>query len=436
MLRWAAARLRHSVVGLTLAAPSVAIAAPPPPATPATLTLNEAEAWALAHNGDVRVAEAAVRAALAQLRIAREFPNPSIAASVGKINTDGRGNGTVLGNRFLERSYDSIIALNQLIEIGKRHPRQESAQSARRAAEARREDARRLLRRAVAQAYIGAVEAGKEVQVLTDSAESMRREVGVAEARLKAGDISTADDAQIEIAAERFTLDAEAARATQTSAVITLETLLGLEHPQGDTRLSDTLASLAAIAPDPGLSTAPINERPDIAAAEADVAKAEADVRLQRRNRIPDLTATAQFERNPPDAPNSAGLGVSLPLPLWNRNGGQIAAAVAARDQAQAELEQLRLAASAEVAQASSSARVARVRLETFQQQLLPKSEDVVRSVTYAYGKGGASLLDLLSAQRNDNDLRLAAARAQADYATALSALAAALNREFAISHP
>ncbi len=128
MLRWAAARLRHSVVGLTLAAPSVAIAAPPPPATPATLTLNEAEAWALAHNGDVRVAEAAVRAALAQLRIAREFPNPSIAASVGKINTDGRGNGTVLGNRFLERSYDSIIALNQLIEIGKRHPRQESAQ--------------------------------------------------------------------------------------------------------------------------------------------------------------------------------------------------------------------------------------------------------------------------------------------------------------------
>lgn len=432
-MRWAAARIRHSVVGLTLTSPSVAIAAPATPdvpvSAPATLTLNEAQAWALARNADLRVAEAAVRAALAQMRIAREFPNPAISASVGKINTDGRGNGTVLGNRFLDRSYDSIIALNQLIEIGKRHPRQESAQSARRAAEARREDARRLLRRAVAQAYIGAVEAGEEVQVLTESAESMRREVGVAEARLKAGDISTSDDDQIEIAAERFTLDAEAARATRTSATITLETLLGFAHPQGDTRLSDTLQSLAAVASHVALGTTPLDERPDIIAAKADVAKAEADVRLQRRNRIPDVTASAQFERNPPDAPNSAGLGVSLPLPLWNRNGGQIAAALAARDQAEAELEQLRLAAAAEVAQASSAARVARLRLDSFQQQLLPKSENVVRSVTYAYGKGGASLLDLLSAQRNDNDLRLAAARAQADYATARVALAAALNQ-------
>src|SRR5271166_4826474 len=58
-------------------------------AGPAPLTLAEARTLALERNADFRVAQAQVDAALAQLRVAREFPNPTLGLSTAKISTDG-----------------------------------------------------------------------------------------------------------------------------------------------------------------------------------------------------------------------------------------------------------------------------------------------------------------------------------------------------------
>ncbi len=394
------------------------------------LSLLEAQRVALVHNADLRIAEAAVDAALAQVRAAREFPNPTLGFSTASINTDGRGNGSPLHNEFLQRSYDSIVSLSQLLEIaGKRGLRQDSARAGQKATEAQRDDVRRLLLQSVAQAYIAALVAQEDVRVLEDSAASLRREAEVAAIRLKAGDISASDKAQIEIAADRFGLDAATARHAAAAATIALEALLGQSNPGGQTELSDTLGTLAVPASAALLDAGIAVERPDIASAEANVEKADADWRLQRRERIPDLTVSAQFEHHPPDQPNSVGFGLSLPLPLWNRNGGAIHAARAARDQAQAELDQARIQATADLAVARSAVRDAESRAAAYRDRLQPKSADVLHTVMFAYEKGGASLLDLLSAQRNDNDIRQAAAHAEADAASARIALAAALNR-------
>ena len=98
------------------------------------LSLPAAIEQALAHNADLAIARAQVEQAAAQLRSAREFPNPTLSLSTAHINTDGRGNGTAAGNRLLDRSYDSIVSLSQLLEIGKRGPRQQAAQAGRRGA--------------------------------------------------------------------------------------------------------------------------------------------------------------------------------------------------------------------------------------------------------------------------------------------------------------
>ena len=57
--------------------------------------------------------------------------------------------------------------------------------------------------------------------------------------------------------------------------------------------------------------------------------------------------------------------------------------------------------------------------------------------MTYAYEKGGTSLLDLLNAQRNDNEIRLATAQAAADTALAAASLGSAqgLNEQHKIFH-
>ena len=392
------------------------------------LTLAQAQQQALAHNADVRIAAAQAEAAAAQLRAAHEFPNPVIGLSTAKIATDVSGNGTTRGNRLLDRSYDSIVSLSQLFELGKRGPRQQSARAAQRAAEAQRDDARRLVLQAVSQTYVAALEAREESRVLAESAASLRREAGLAAVRLAAGDLAANDRMQIELAAGRLELDAAASRHAATAAGIALEILLGFPAATGETELADALGALplpsAELAGDGVAGT-----RPDVAAAEANVAKAEADLGLQQRASFPDLTVSAQFERNPPDQPNTAGLGLSFPLPLWNRNGGAIRAARAARETAQAQLDKARLQAAAEVAGSRSAFREARARAAAFVEKLRPQSAAVAQTVAYSYEHGGASLLELLAAGRNDNEVRIATARAQADAAAAAFALSAALNR-------
>ncbi len=400
------------------------------------LTLAQAQQQALATNADLRVASAQAEAAAAQLRTSREFPNPVLGLATSKIATDGSSNGTVRGNRILDRSYDSIISLSQLFELGKRGPRQQSARAAQRAAEAQRDEARRLVLQAVSQTYVAALEAREESRVLAASAAALRREAGLANVRLAAGDLASNDQRQIELAASRLELDAAASRHTATAAVIALEILLGSPAPTGETELADTLDTLPLPLPSAEVAGDGVaGTRPDVAAAEANVAKAEADLVLQQRAPFPDLTVSAQFERNPPDQPNTAGLGVSFPLPLWNRNGGAVRAARAAREVAQAQLDKARHQAVAEVAGSRSAFREARARATAFVEQLRPQSAAVAKTVAYAYEHGGASLVELLAAERNDNEVRIAAARAQADAATAAFALSAALNR-LAPVHP
>ncbi len=390
-----------------------------------TLTLAQAQQLALRNNADFRIAQSQADAALAQLRAVREFPNPVAGYSVGKINTDGRSNATVDGSGYWGRSYDSIFSLSQLIELGKRGVRRTSAEAGVRAAEALRDNSRRLLLQSVDQLYLAALEAREEVRVLRESAASLRREAGIAATRFHAGDIAASDQAQIEIAAAQLDLSAASARANARAALVALETLLGFAEPRGETVLADTLDSAAAM---PVNTETPGGTRPDIVAAEASLAKSEADLTLQRHGAVPDLTVSLQYEHQPPDQPNTVGLGLSFPLPLWNRNTGNILAARAAREEARAQLEKVRTQASADVTATRVAFDEARTRADTYKRELQPKSAAISQSVAYAYDKGGAALVELLAAERNDNDIRLATARAQADAASSAFALAAALN--------
>jgi len=63
-----------------------------------------------------------------------------------------------------------------------------------------------------------------------------------------------------------------------------------------------------------------------------------------------------------------------------------------------------------------------------YKESIAPKSANVVKMVQYAYQKGGATLVDLLQAQRTDNDIRVGTAQAMADAASAAVTLASALN--------
>jgi cobalt-zinc-cadmium efflux system outer membrane protein len=390
------------------------------------ISLAEAQRTAFERNWDLLAAQSDVDLSVAQRIVAKEFPNPTLALSTTKIDTD-RSSATHVGSSFWDRSYDSIVAVNQLFEIGgKRSSRKQSAAAGAEGAEARLQDARRILNQAIAKAYIGVLLADMNVQILRRSADSLRNEARIAETRFKAGDISLADRSQIEIAARRLELDADAARANAVTARIAVERLMGSSKPEGAWEPVDALDNLAS-------TDVPLNggldvPRPDWAAAEANLRKAEADAKLQKAMRVPDPTVFVQYEHEPPDQPNTVGVGVSFPLPLWNHNRGNIIAAEAARKSAESQVAKTRANIAAEIVSARVAYESAESRLRQYQGEILTSSSDILKTVSFAYQKGGASLLDLLSAQRNDNDVRLAAAQAAADKANAAADLRAALN--------
>ncbi len=414
-------------------APVVA-AVPPAESNPAAaasagrrLSLAEAKRTAYERNWDLLAAKSGVDTATAQLIVAHEFPNPTVSLSTMKIDAHGEGNSTPLGNSFWNRSYDTIAAVNQLVEIGgKRGSRQASARAGITGARARFFDARRSLDQGVTKAYVAALLAGENVRILTQSAQSLRREADIAEVRFKAGDISDSDKKQIENNADVFELQAKSAETAAVQARIAVEVLMGVQHPAGDWIPVDALEQLVVSPP-----VEPQNgDRPDVLAAEADARRAQADLKLQKALRIPDPTFLVQYERNPPGppGPDTVGLGVSFPLPIWNRNNGGIRAAEAAREQAELQLGKLRAQAYSDIANAEVAYQEAFARLRRYQEQIRPKAAQVRESVAFAYEKGGASLVDLLTAERDDNTVRLAAAQAMSDTASAAADLSAARN--------
>jgi len=417
---WLAATLVSRAVLVSAGAQSATNAVQP-------LSLADAKRLAFERNWDLLAAQSGVDAATAQLLVAKEFPNPGFSYSTARIAA--YDNSSPEGNGLWSRNYDTIFAVNQLIEIGgKRRDRKASAQAGLSGARARFYDARRLLDQGVTKAYLAALLAGENARILNDSARMFQHEVGIAQARLKAGDLSESDEQQIENNADVFELQAKSAGAAAAQARIAVEILLGIEQPKGNWTPADALAQMAVSAPQ--LNESKTNAlRPDVLAAEADLNQSKSDLKLQKAMRIPDPTFSVLEEHNPygglfPD--DSVGIGVSFPLPLWNWNRGEIKSAQAAVDKNALALAKARAQVAADIATAQSAFQEATERLQRYQTQILPKSQKVRESVAFAYEKGGLTLVDLLEAERADNDARLATAQAMADAASAAADLKAA----------
>jgi len=260
--------------------------------------------------------------------------------------------------------------------------------------------------------------AAKTAALTRESAASFARTAGLAREREAAGDVSAAERAQIEIAAGKLLADAAQSDLVSANARRALAALLN----RPSVALAENLDALAAAEDGPGPpadDASVFAKRPDLLALDAGVRRADADLALQKAFRVPDPTLQVQYEREPPDQRNTFGFGVSFPIPLFNRNSGAIRAASVAAESARRDLARGRVRTEQDLAATREALEIARERASRFAGELVPKSTSVRDTVRFAYELGGASLLELLEAERNANDLLVAAAAAQGDLAAA-----------------
>ena len=93
-------------------------------------------------------------------------------------------------------------------------------------------------------------------------------------------------------------------------------------------------------------------------------------------------------------------LSLSLPLPLWNRNGGNIASAHANVNRAHADVEQVQNAIARQMADAAGRYRVADQQVKRYELKIVPKAREGVKIIQEGFAQGQFDFLRLLQAQR------------------------------------
>jgi cobalt-zinc-cadmium efflux system outer membrane protein len=229
-------------------------------------------------------------------------------------------------------------------------------------------------------------------------ADSLRQ---MAVVRRDAGDAS---DLDVELAAVSAGQQANLAAADSLDLLTTLldlQIVMGLSADSVAIALADSL-----IAPPPDSLTAtgtPLN----VAAAERSLAAASLGVRAQRRSVFGAPAVQAGIETGDPSGSEPGILptfGVSLPLPLFNRNRGPIAEAAAERERAVAELRVTRLENQAQIARALRQRTVALAKLERDRQLVASAGRVAVMSLT-AYREGAAALPNVIEARRSAREV-------------------------------
>jgi cobalt-zinc-cadmium efflux system outer membrane protein len=174
--------------------------------------------------------------------------------------------------------------------------------------------------------------------------------------------------------------------------------------------------------------------RPDLLAAQREQARTQADLRLQIAQGKIDYALGAEYRRQQGvnGKGNMLGLFFSAPLPVFNRNQGEIARAEAETDKATRSVNALETGLASEVSSAYEAFDASRQLLIEIERDLLTPTTEARAGTTYMYQAGATSLLDVLDAQRAYNDTMDTYYSAQAAYRRAQATLTLVVGKDVA----
>jgi len=373
-------------------------------AIPSRLTLEEAIRLAVARNPSLAAVRNEIEALEGDSVAASQRLNPAV--SFEEADLPIRANpGRFFGTQEITLRFDYEIERG-----GRRQLRTKSAQQAVDAQKLTYQDQVRRIELEVKRAFSRIVLAQSNLETSRSILEQAERMIGLNRVRLQQGDISALDLNRIEVEKLRFQDDVFQADLMLRNSKNALLALLNAPDLSQDVDVVGTLpvndqipeAGLPPRAPLDELFRIALQNRPDIASALQQKARADTETRLQRAIRSPNLTIGGGYKRNVID--NSFVLGVTLPLQIFNRNQGGILRADAEQKRS-ANLEaaiqkQIQL----EVQQAYNAVEINRQRVEYIRTQHMGKAEETSKVTLTSYNLGGATLIDYLDAQRTYRD--------------------------------
>lgn len=350
-------------------------------------------------------------------------PNPQVSLTIDQWNLFRTNPLRPLGNA------QTIGSVTELIERrNKRGLRVESAQLATSMVSTDTEDLARQLLFNLRDAFVRLLEAKSVLELARENSASYDRVIAVNKRRLDAGDIARADFERLALQRAQYEADLQSALVNVRTAKIQLLSLMNDRTPVDDFDAAGAFDFGEQILLADELHRIAIEARGDIRSAATAIRKAEVDHKLAWANGSWDPQVGGDYSRIGPD--NTVGVDISVPLRIFDRNQGEKARTEVEMRRAQQARDAAMNAAFRDIDTAWAQIESLRTVLRPYRDTYLPQSALVRDAVSYAYSRGGASLLDFLDAQKAYRDTQLSYRNLIGSYLTAANQLNLAVGRE------
>lgn len=348
------------------------------------LTMDAAIRLALESNPTIVIARREIEASDAQILQGSLRPNPGFsytAENAGRI------------------SRSSAAQVELPIERGdKRAARVDAAQRGRDVAVSDLSGRQLKVRAAVMAAFFDVLAAQELLALAKDSASLARRATDIAAKRVAAGKVSPVEETKARVAEAGVRVTLTQVQSELNNARRRLASLWGNPSPRFSEALGD-VDFLPAL-PDPGVVQQRLRASPLIERAQLELERRKSLVNLEQSKTVQDFTVSVGLQRREESQREQMLFGISVPIPLYNRNQGNLLEALRREDKARDELVATRIALASEAYQVIERVSARRQEVELLRNEVLPGAKSAYDAATIGFENGKFSFLEVLDAQR------------------------------------
>jgi outer membrane protein, heavy metal efflux system len=386
---------------------------------PVKIALDEAIQLALQHNHNLLAARTTIQQSQAEETTANLRPNPTLFADWEYLPLFSPSS---QNSQYLQGSTEADLGLGYLIERGrKRQHRLQAAKDITAQTRSLVADNERSLTFNVASLFVNVQLAESTLELAEQDLKSFQQTVDLSEIRYRAGAISEDDYLKIKLQLLQFETDLQQAQLARVQALSDLRQSLGYESVSPDYDVTGPFDYQPLKGNLEDLQMKALHNRPDLRAAQQGVTAADSQYELQKAIGKVDVTVQANYSHV--NGINTATFFGSVPLPIFNRNQGEIARSRFAITQAQEQEKATSGQTFTDVRDAYEGLRTNDKVVTLYRSGYLEVAQKDRDISEYAYKRGAASLLEFLDAERSYRATQLAYRQALASYLLSLEQL-------------
>jgi outer membrane protein, heavy metal efflux system len=316
----------------------------------------------------------------------------------------------------------------------KRELRQQSAKEGTQIAQSEHSDLERNLIFNLRAAFVQTIQAKAVLELAKADLAYYDNIIQISRDRFRAGDIAKIDLSRIELLRAQYQTEIQTAIVNLRTSKIQLLQLLNDRTPVEQFDVTGPFDFSNDLKPLEDFRQIALEERPDLRAALESIQQANTNHKLAMANGSTDPTFSGWYTWNPsfqnPNDQQTLGLGLSIPLRIFDKNQGEKQRTQIDIGRNQQLTESIRAQVFSDVDSAYAQVESSLALLKPYKEQYNDQALEIRDTVTYSYQHGGASLMDFLNAQSDFRAVQLAYVQLIGSYLTAAGQLNLAVGRE------